>query len=136
MQFFFVIPPSTETEHESTEPTITHESQLAIAVFSKDPSPTKKRLGKQLPMQAAKLNKLTFTSLSDLKPTHSQTKNDSTVGNEDADIHEAVSFDPNYFEQISYDEMYAIMPRFIHLDCWNKDCRWRKLPSCNGQNSS
>ena len=30
-----VIPPSTETEHESTETTITPESQLAIAVSSK-----------------------------------------------------------------------------------------------------
>ena len=87
-----VIPPSTETEHESTEPTITPESQLAIAVSSKDPSPKKPHLGKQLPMQAAKSNKPTSTSLSDLKPAHSQTKNDSTVDDEDEDIHEAVSF--------------------------------------------
>ena len=72
-------------------------------------------------MQAAKLNKLTSTSLSDLKPAHSQTKNDSTVDDEDEDIHEAVSFDPNYFEQNSYDEMYAIMPRFKPLDYWNND---------------
>ena len=111
-----VIPPFTETEHKSKEPIITPESQLAIAVSSKDPSPTKRLLGKQLPMQAAKLNKLKSTSLSDLKPAHNQTKNNSTVEDEYADIHEEVSFDPNYFEQSSYDEMYAIMPRFKPLD--------------------
>ena len=68
-----VIPPSTKTEHESTEPTIAPESQLSTSVPSKDHSPKKQRLGKQLPMRASKLNKLTSTSLSDLKPAHSQT---------------------------------------------------------------
>ncbi len=116
-----VILPSTETDHESTEPTIAPESQLAITVSSKDPSPTKRCLGKQLPMQATKLNKLTSNSFSDLKPAHSQTKNDSTVEDEYEDIHEEISFDPNYIEQSSYNEMFAIMPHFKPLDYWNKE---------------
>ena len=66
-------------------------------------------------------NKLASTRLSDLKPANNQTKNNSTVEDEDKDIYEAVSFDPNYFEQSSYDEMYAIMPRFKPIDDWNKD---------------
>ena len=49
-----VIPPSTETEHERTEPTIASESQLATAVSSKIPVATKRCQGKQLPTQAAK----------------------------------------------------------------------------------
>jgi hypothetical protein len=32
-----VIPPSTETEHKSTEPTIAHAAQLASAILSKYP---------------------------------------------------------------------------------------------------
>ena len=32
-----VIPPSTETEHKSTEPTIAHAAQLASAILSKEP---------------------------------------------------------------------------------------------------
>ena len=32
-----VIPPSTETEHKSAEPTIGHAAQLASAIFSKYP---------------------------------------------------------------------------------------------------
>jgi hypothetical protein len=73
-------------------------SQLAIVASSKDPVATKHCQGKELPMRAAKLKQLASTSLSDLKPTHSQTKNDSTVEDEDDDIHEAVSSDPNYYE--------------------------------------
>ena len=60
-------------------------------------------------------------SLSDLKPANNQTINDSTVEDEYEDIHEEVSFDPNYFEKNSYDEMYAIMPRFKPLDYWNNN---------------
>ena len=41
-----VIPPSTGTEHKSTEPTIASESQLATAVSSKFPVATKRRQGK------------------------------------------------------------------------------------------
>ena len=41
-----VIPPSTETDHESKEPTITPESQLAIVASSKDLVATKRRQGK------------------------------------------------------------------------------------------
>ncbi len=89
-----IIPPSTETENRSRDPTIAPESQLAIVASSKDPVATKRLLGKQIPMQDIKLNKLTSTSLSDLKLAHSQ-----PVEDEDEDIHEAVSFDPNYFEQ-------------------------------------
>ena len=44
-----VIPPSTETEHESTDPTIAPESQLANAVSSKLPVDTKHCQGKELP---------------------------------------------------------------------------------------
>ena len=46
-------------------------------------------------MRADKLNKVTSTSLSGLKPAHSQTKNDSTVDDEDDDIHEDVCSDTN-----------------------------------------
>ena len=63
-----VIPPSIETEHKSTEPTIASESELATAVSSKDPVAPKRRQGKQLPMQSAKSNKHTSTSLSVPKP--------------------------------------------------------------------
>ena len=41
-----IIPPSTETEHESTDPTITPESQLAIVASSKDPVATKRHQGR------------------------------------------------------------------------------------------
>ena len=107
-----VIPPSTETEHKSTEPTIATAAQLASAVSPKMPVATKRCQDKQLPMRAAKSNKLTSTSLSDPKPATNQTQNNSTSEDEDEDIHEAVSSDPNYYEKRSYDEMYAIMPRF------------------------
>ena len=72
-------------------------------------------------MRSAKLKKLASTRLSDLKPANNQTKNNSTVEDEYEDIHEEVSSDPNYVEWSSYDEMYAIMPRFKPLDYWNKD---------------
>ena len=49
-----VIPPSTETEHVCTEPTIASKSQLATAVSSKIPDATKHRQGQQLPTRAAK----------------------------------------------------------------------------------
>ena len=72
-------------------------------------------------MQHAKSNKLTSTSLSVPKPATNQTQNDSTVDDEDEDIHEEVSSDSNYYEQSSYNEMYAIMPRFKPINDWNKD---------------
>ena len=73
------------------EPTIASESQVATSVSSKNPVATKRRQGKQLPMGAAKLNKLTSTSFSDPKPATNQTQNDLSVDNEDDDIDEAVS---------------------------------------------
>ena len=88
-----------ETEHKGTDPTIAPESQLAIVLSSKDHFATKRRQGKQLPMRPSKSNKLTSTSLSVPKPATNQTQNNSTVENEDEDIHEAVSPDPNYLEQ-------------------------------------
>ena len=63
-------------------------------------------------MQPSKLNKLTSTSLSVPKPATNQTQNNSTVEDEDGDIHKEVSSDPNYYEQSSYNEMYVIMPHF------------------------
>ena len=62
------IPPSTETEHKSTEPPIAPAAQLANFVSSKDPVSKKRCQGKQLPMRSAKSNKLTSTSLSYPKP--------------------------------------------------------------------
>jgi hypothetical protein len=94
-----VIPLSTETEHESTEPTIATESQLATAVLSKIPDATKHRQGKELPTRATKSNKLTSKSLSDPKPATNQTQHDYTIDDEDDNIHEAVgNYDPNYCE--------------------------------------
>jgi hypothetical protein len=116
-----VIPPSTGTEHESTKPTIASESQLAFAVSSKIPVTTKRLQGKKLPTQAAKSNELTSTSLSDPKPATNQTQNDSSDDNEDDDIHEAVSSDPNNCDlEINsyYDEINA---RFKPINDWNKD---------------
>ena len=72
-------------------------------------------------MQSSKSNNVTSSSLSDPKPANNQTKNDYTFEDEDEDIHETVSSDPNYFEQHSYDELYAIMPRFKPVNNWNKD---------------
>ena len=72
-------------------------------------------------MKAAKSNNLTSTSLSDPKPTTNQTHNDSTIDNEDDNIHEAVSFDHDYLEIASYDEINAIMPRFKPINDWIKD---------------
>ena len=59
--------------------------------------------------------------MSDPKPANNQTKKDSTSEDEDGDIYEGVSSDPNYFERYSYNEMYAIMPRFKPVNDWNKD---------------
>ena len=52
-------------------------------------------------MQSSKSKKLTSTSLSDQKPANNQTKNNCTFKDEDEDIHETVSSDPNYYEQHS-----------------------------------
>ena len=116
-----VIPPSTETEQESTEPITAPVAQLATAVSSKDPFVSKFPQGKQIPMQSAKSNTLTSASLSDPKPATNHTQDGSTVEDEDEDIHESVSSYPNYFELSFYDEMYAIMPRFKPVNYWNKD---------------
>ena len=107
-----IIPPSSETKNKSTKPTIASESQLASAVSSKDPVATKRCQGKELPLQAAKSKKLTSTSLSVPKPATNQTQNDSTIDNEDDDIHEAVSSDHDYLEIASYNEINAFMPHF------------------------
>ncbi len=73
-------------------------------------------------MRAAQLKKLDTSSLPDLKPTPSQTKNDSTSEDEDEDIHETVgSSDPEYREIAHYDDINAIMPRFKPSNDWNKD---------------
>ena len=85
-----VIPPSTETEHKSTDPTIASESQLATTVSSKIPVATKHCQGKELPTRAAKSKKLTSTSLSVPKPATNQTQNNSSSEDEDEDIHETV----------------------------------------------
>ena len=61
-------------KQDITEPTIAPAEQQATAVSSKDPFVTKRRQGKQLPMQLAKSNKLTSTSLSDPKPANNPTK--------------------------------------------------------------
>jgi len=113
--------PSTETENKSIEPAIAPESQLATAVSSNIPVANKSRQGQQLPMRPSKSNKLTCTSLSVPKPATNKTQNDSTVEYEDEEIHEEVSADPNYYEQSSYNEMYAIMPRFKPINDRNKD---------------
>ena len=63
-----------------------------------------------------KSNYLTSTSLS-----NNRAKNDCTFEDEDEDIHETVSSDPNYYEQHSYNEIFAIMPRFKPFNDWNKD---------------
>jgi hypothetical protein len=117
-----VIPPSTETELESADPTIASESQLATAVSSKIPVATKRPQGKQLPTRAAKSKKLTSTSLSVPKLPTNQTRNDYTSEDEDDNIHEAVgNYDPDYPDIHSYDEINAIMPRFKPINDWNKD---------------
>ena len=102
-----VIPPYTEIEQEITEQTIVPAAQKATAVSSKDPFVSKRCQGKQLPIQSAKSNKLTSTSLSDPKPANNPDKNDCTFEDEDEDIHETVSSDPNYYEQHFYDEMFC-----------------------------
>ena len=78
-----VIPLSKEIEQDIIEPTIAPAAQLATAISSKDPIATKRGQGKQLPMQSAKLNKLTYTSLSDPKPANIQTIHDCTFEDED-----------------------------------------------------
>ncbi len=79
-------------------------SQLATVAPSKDPVAAKRLQGRQLPMRAAKLNKLATTSLSVPKPATNQTQNDSTSEDEDEDIHETVGgSDPDYREIDSYD---------------------------------
>ena len=56
------------------------------------------------------------------KPATNQTQNDSTIDDEDDDIHEAVgSYDPDYREIHSYDEINAIMPWFKPINDWNKN---------------
>ncbi len=60
--------------------------------------------------------------MSDIKPTPSQTKNNSTSEDEDDDIHETVgSSDPDYREIDSFDEINAIIPWFKPSNDWNKD---------------
>ena len=125
-----VIPPTIGTERESTEPAIALESQLATAASSTIPVAPKRRQGKELPMRAAKKlpiqatksKRLTSTSISDSKRAINQTQNESSVDNEDDDIHEAVgSNDLDYQEMYSYDEINAIMPRFKPINDWNKN---------------
>lgn len=117
-----VILSSTETEHDIIEPTIASESQLATAFISKKNVATIRRLGKLLPTRAAKSAKLTSTSMSDSKPASNQTKTDSSVDDEDDDIHEAVgTYDSDYQDIPSYDVINTIMPRFKPIDDWNKD---------------
>ena len=116
-----VIPPSTETEQESTEPTIAPAAQLATAVSSKDPFVSKHCQGKKLSMRSAKSNNLTSTSLSYPELANNQTTNDCSFEDEDEEIHETVSSDPNYYEQNSYDENFSIMPHFKPVNYWNKD---------------
>ena len=73
-------------------------------------------------MRAAKLKKLLSRDLSVPKPATNQTQNDSTSEDEDEDIHEAVgSYDLDYCEIDSCDEINAIMPRFKPINHWNKD---------------
>ena len=56
------------------------------------------------------------------KSATNQTQNDSTSEDEDEDIHEAVgSYDPDYCEIDSYDEINAIMPQFKPINGRNKD---------------
>ena len=117
-----VILPCTETDHENKNPTIASKSQQETAVSSKIPVAAKHCQGKQLPTRAAKSKKLLSTDLSVPKPATNQTRNDSTSEDEDEDIHEAVgSYDPDYQEIHSYDEINAIMPRFKPINDWNKD---------------
>ena len=72
-------------------------------------------------MRSAKSNKLTSTSLSDPQPANNQTITDCTFEDVDEDIYETVRSDPKYYEQHSYDEIYAIMPRLKLVNDWNKD---------------
>ena len=116
-----VISPSTGTELESTKPTPASESQLATAVSAKIPVATKHCQGKELPTRATKSMKLTSSSLSVPKPANNQTQNNSSVHDEDDDIYEEVRSDPNSYEISSYDEIYAIMPRYKPINDWNKD---------------
>ncbi len=68
------------------------------------------------------MKKLTSTSLSVLTPATNQTQTNSTSKDEDDDIHEAVgSYDLDYREIDSYDEINAIMPWFKPINDWNKD---------------
>ena len=78
-------------------------------------------------MQSSKSNKLTSTSLSDSKPVSNQTINDCTSEDEDEDSYKTVSSDPNYYEQHSYDDFFAIMPRFKPVNNWNKDIDERRV---------
>ncbi len=56
------------------------------------------------------------------KPATNQTQNDSTSEDKDDYIHEAVgSYDSDYREIDSYDEINAIMPCFKPINDWNKD---------------
>jgi len=76
----------------------------------------------RFPTQAAKSTKLTSTSLSVPKPETNQTQKKSTSEDEEENIHEAVgSYDPNFQEIDSYDEINAIMPRFKPINDWHKN---------------
>ena len=97
-----VVPVSKEIDQDITEPTITPAAQPASDVSSKAPFVSKRIQGKQLPLQFTKSNELTSTSLSNPKPAKNPSKNDCTFEDEDEDIHETVSSDPNYYEQHSY----------------------------------
>ena len=56
------------------------------------------------------------------KPATNHTQNDSTSENEDDNICEAVgSYNPDFQEINSYDQINAIMPCFKPINDWNKD---------------
>ncbi len=56
------------------------------------------------------------------KPATNQTQNESSVNNEDDNIHAPVgSYDPDYREIDSYDEINAIMLCLKSINDWNKD---------------